>query len=254
MIGDGAPIQDRLQFAELRLHPRQGRPAEAAYRAAAAALVARLRPAGAVVFLDLEATGIDVTTERIVEITIVRIEPDGAVALLDTLVDPGRPIPVESTRIHGIGDGDVRGAPTLAELAPSILRIFRGAALAGYNHGWYDLPLLEAELERSGQRIDITAHLLVDACTIFKRMERRDLSAAVRFYCGDELEGAHSAGADVLATIRVLEGQLARYPDLPRDLDALDELTRPRRRDVARRAPPATETVVEEPVEAEGSA
>lgn len=229
-IEEHPAIQDRLGFVDLRLRPRAGGPAESDYRAAAGALVAALRKPGPLVCLDLEATGIDVAADRIVELTLVRIEPDGAVELLDTLVDPGRPIPAEASRIHGISDEEVGGAPTLAELAPSIMRLMRGTTLCGYNHGWYDLPLLAAELERAGQPFDPEAYRIVDACTIFKRMERRDLTAAVRFYCGEEREGAHTAGGDVLATIRVLEGQLGRYPDLPRELDALDELSRPRRR------------------------
>jgi DNA polymerase-3 subunit epsilon len=230
IIDEGAPIQDRLGFGEVHPRPRDRGPTIEEYRRAAGALLQALGASGPLVCLDLEATGIDVASDRIVELTLVRIESWGAVEVLDSLVDPGCSIPPAATRIHGITDDEVRGAPTLAELGPSIMRLMRAATLCGYNHGWYDLPLLAAELERAGQAFDPEAHRLVDACAIFKRMERRDLTAAVRFYCGEDLDGAHTAGGDVLATIRVLEGQLGRYPELPRSLDALDAFSRPRRR------------------------
>jgi len=224
------PIQDRLQFAAVPLRPRDGSPRLEDYEAVGRRLVTTLGGDTPLAFLDLEATGIDVSNDRIVELTVVRVEPSGRIELLDTLVDPGCPIPRESTRIHRIDDADVRGAPTFAEIAPALLRILRGAALGGYNHGWYDLPMLQVELGRAGHEVDLIASPLIDACTIFKRMERRNLGAALRFYCGDDLEGAHTAGADVLATMRVFDGQLERYPKLPRQVAGLDELTRPRRR------------------------
>ena len=214
----------------MRLKSRPDSPSAADYEPVGRHLVTALGGETALTFLDLEATGIDVSGDRIVEMTVVRVEPSGRVELLDTLIDPGCPIPGESTRIHGIDDAAVHGAPTFAEVAPALLRLLRDAALGGYNHGWYDLPLLQAELRRAGHEVDLIASPLIDACTIFKRMERRTLTAALRFYCGDDLEGAHTAGADVLATMRVFGGQLDRYPDLPREVGGLDELTRPRRR------------------------
>jgi len=229
--GSDEPIQERLGFRVAMPQPREHGPGHSDLERAAAELIERVELRDPIVFLDLEATGIDVANARIVEISFVRVEPDGAVRTLHSRVDPGVPIPPASTRIHGLAAADLAGAPTLAELAPEILRILRGADLAGYNLGGYDLPLLAAELERAGFTAPFDEARVVDACSIFKRMERRTLEAAHRFYRGEEMAGAHSATGDVLATMRVLAGQLDRYPALPRSVASLDEWLRPLRRD-----------------------
>ncbi len=176
---------------------------------------------------DLETTGTDPAKDRIVEIAMLRIEPAGTVRTLSSLVDPGVPIPPGATAVHGITDIDVRGQPTLDLLAPEIHRNLEGADLAGYNSIKFDLPLLVADLERVGFPLDLAGRRHVDAMRIFHEMERRDLAAASRFYRGRELEGAHSALADATATLEILEAQLERYPQLPRDLDGLHRFCNP---------------------------
>ncbi len=217
-------VQERLDFDDPPLRPRGG--ADAA--AAAAALRARLTMQRPVAAIDLETTGLDPQQDRIVEVAIVRVEPREGHELLHSLVDPGCPIPAAATRVHGIRDADVRGAPTLAELAPRIERLLAGCTLVGYNLERFDLPLLAAELARAGHRLEWRSRCVLDACTIFKRKERRDLSAAYRFYCGAELRSGHRAADDAVATIEVLAGQLARYRDLPRDPELLCRWLAPR--------------------------
>lgn len=222
------PIQERLGFGGTALRPRQGEPDAALLRAAAAALGDGLQLQRPLVLFDLEATGIDPYGDRIVELFAARVEPGGGCEVLSTLIDPGVEIPAAATAVHGIDALQVRGAPTLAEVAPRLLRLLRDADLAGYNIVRYDLPLLRAELERSGYPGAIADVAVIDACVLFKRMERRDLASAVRFYCGGEQQGAHTAGGDTLDTMRVLAGQLQRYPELPRLVSDLDRLLRPR--------------------------
>jgi len=169
------------------------------------------------VCFDLETTGIDVAKDRIVQIALIRVEPDGQRKTLSTLVNPQRPIPPESTAVHGIKDEHVRNAPSFSQLRAEVEEFVEGADLAGYNMVRFDLPLLEAEVRREGGALDTRDARLLDAMVIFKRMERRDLSSAVRFYCDRELEGAHAAQADAEATLDVLDAQVGRYPDLPND-------------------------------------
>ncbi|RMG48904.1 MAG: 3'-5' exonuclease [Acidobacteria bacterium] len=176
---------------------------------------------------DLEATGTDIANDRIVEIGIVRLEPAGARRSFRTLVDPGIPIPPAATAVHGIRDEDVRGAPKLAEIADTIHELFDGADIAGFNSLRFDLPLLRVEMERIGRPLDLQGRRHVDAMRIFHMKEPRDLAAAYRFYCGKELEGAHSALADAEATLEVLQAQVERYPDLPDDIGGLDRLCNP---------------------------
>lgn len=221
------PVQDRLGFAAgPGPAPRPGHVEPAL--AVVEKLVSLLALERPLVFLDFEATGLDVGNDRIVELTLVRVEPGGASDWLDTLVQPGVPIPPQATAIHRITDADVAPAPTFAEIAPRLLRTLRGADLCGFNLARYDLPLLDAELERSGLSRGGSARI-VDVCVIFKRMERRDLTAAHRFYCGGEPVAAHSASGDVATTMAVFAAQLERYPDLPGDVAGLEEFTASRR-------------------------
>ncbi len=212
----------------LNLRPRGNESASA--RQAARQLASRLPMDRPIVFFDLEATGLDVTTDRIVEISCVRIDPDGSAQVFDTLVNPLVEIPAEVIEVHGISNADVAEAPTFERIASAIEAFLAGAALAGYNHGRYDLPLLEHEFARAGIDFAWRDRRLIDVSVIFRRMESRSLAGAVRFYCSDDLTAAHTATGDVAATIAVLVGQLDRYPELPRDGEALDAFTRPRER------------------------
>jgi len=184
------------------------------------------------VCFDLETTGTDFGRDRIVEIGIVRLEPDGSRREWAQRVNPGMSIPPGATAVHGITDADVAGEPPLEQLAPRILELLAGADIAGFNSTGFDLPFLAADLDRVGFPLLLDGARHVDAMRIFHLKEPRDLSAAVRFYCARELEGAHSALADARATLDVLEAQVQRYADLPRDLGGLHAFCRQGRRDV----------------------
>ena len=177
---------------------------------------------------DIEATGATPRADRIVELAIVRIMPNGARDSHLWRVNPGMPIPPEATAIHGITDADVAASPTFRTLAPAVLEAFANCDLAGYNVGRFDIPMLVEEFARVGLTFDLEGRRIVDPQRIFHRREPRDLSAALAFYCGELHLDAHGAEADVLATIRVLEGELERYADLPHDLDELDAYCNPR--------------------------
>ncbi|MFO7653069.1 MAG: 3'-5' exonuclease [Candidatus Krumholzibacteriia bacterium] len=200
--------------------PAPARPAAVAVTTGHAPL-RHLRLDRPLVVFDLETTGIDVARDRIVQLALIRVEPDGTRRLLETLVDPEQPIPAASTAIHGIGDEDVRGQPTLAELVPLLHELLAGADLAGFNSIAFDLPLLVQELHRVGSPLDLGDARHLDAMVIFKRMEQRNLSAALRFYCGRDLEGAHAALADAEAALDVLDAQAGHYDELPRDAEGL---------------------------------
>lgn len=171
---------------------------------------------------DLEATGTDVAQDRIVDVCVLRFEPDGRETLLSSLVDPGVPIPPEATAIHKITDAMVSGQPTIKDLAPRLLDIFEGADLSGFNAAKYDVPLLTNELKRAGFDWPLAGRRMADSFTIFARKERRDLTAAYKFYCGKDLSGAHRAEADVRASAAILFAQVERYADLPKDIAGLD--------------------------------
>jgi DNA polymerase-3 subunit epsilon len=171
---------------------------------------------------DLETTGIDPATDRIVEICVVRFAPDGGRETKTRRINPERPIPRAATAVHGIRDEDVRDAPTFRQIARGLLDFLSGADLAGFNVRRFDVPLLNREFSDCGMELDLAGRKIVDAMTIFHRKERRDLSAAVRFYLGRDHEGAHTAEADVIATAEILDAQLERYEDLPRSVEELD--------------------------------
>jgi len=175
-------------------------------------------------FFDLETTGINIRADRIVEIAIVKVLPGGTYESIDERINPTVPIPPETTAIHGITDADVANCPTFVDRAQHYIDFLEGCDLAGYNCNRFDVPLLAEEFLRAGFSFDVEGRRLIDAQTIYHKREPRDLSAALRFYCGEmDFVDAHSAEADVMATIRVLEGQLDRYGDLPHDVAALHD-------------------------------
>jgi len=178
-----------------------------------------------IVFFDLETTGLDVATARIVEIALVKVYPDNTSDTFLTRVNPGIPIPAEATNIHGINNFDVMDKPRFNQIAKDIHLILEDSDLAGYNLLKFDLPLLVNELKRAGINYSTENVRIVDIFSIYKAMERRDLTAAYRFYCNKELVGAHSALKDAQATLEIFGQQLTRYANMPRNLDELHKLS-----------------------------
>lgn len=177
-----------------------------------------------IVFLDLETTGIEVSTDRIVELCLIRLEPNGNRQSLNMRINPERHIPEEASAIHGIYDKDVANCPTFREKAQELKNIFEGCDLAGFNSNRFDIPLLAEEFIRAGVNIDLNSCRRVDVQNIYHKLERRTLVAAYKFYCDKDLENAHSALADTEATLEVLEAQLDHYPEvLENDIDFLAE-------------------------------
>lgn len=176
-------------------------------------------------FFDLETTGTNVATDRIVEISIIKVNPDQTRDVFTKRVNPTVPIPSRSSEIHGIYDKDVASEPSFEYLAQDIYDFIGDADLAGYNSNRFDVPLLIEEFFRVSERFDITQKKFVDVQTIFHKMEQRTLVAAYKFFCGKELVNAHSAEADVLATLEVLESQLDRYSELENSIDHLSEFS-----------------------------
>lgn len=172
-------------------------------------------------FFDLETTGITVGLDRIVEISILRLQPDGSRQVYTRRINPEIPIPFFASQVHGIFDKDVANEPTFRQLAPEIAAFIGNADLAGYNSNKFDVPMLVDEFLRVGINFEIKGRKLVDVQNIFHKMEQRTLSAAYKFYCGKEIENAHSAEADITATYEVLMAQLERYDTLARDVEGL---------------------------------
>ena len=177
-----------------------------------------------VVVFDTETTGVNPRMDRIIEIACVKVYPDGRRERWIRRLDPCVPIPAGATAVHGIRDADVRGCPTFRDVAAELVRFLAGCDLAGYNITGFDLPALRVEFLRAGVPFEIAGRRLLDAQRIFFVREPRHLAAAARFYCQSEHDGAHGALADAEMTLRVLEGQLARYAELPRSVDALHDL------------------------------
>lgn len=177
------------------------------------------------IFFDLETTGIDISKDRIVEIALVKLSPSGERAEKVRRINPGMPIPAASTAIHGITDEDVKDCPRFEQIARGLAAYIDGCDLAGYNSNRFDIPILAEEFIRAGVDVDMKKRKFVDVQTIFHKMEQRTLVAAYRFYCDKDLTDAHSAAADSMATLEVLEAQLDRYPDLKNDVGFLSEYT-----------------------------
>lgn len=175
------------------------------------------------VFFDLETTGTSITRDRIVEISIVKLMPDGRVLEKTRRINPEMPIPAEATAVHHITDDDVKDEPTFRQIANSLAQLIVGCDIAGFNSNRFDVPLLDAEFERVGVDMDLTKARFIDVQTIYHKKEPRTLSAAYKYYCGEELEGAHGANADTMATMKVLMAQLEKYDDLPTEVGALSE-------------------------------
>ncbi len=178
-----------------------------------------------IVFFDLETTGTGITQDRIVELSYIKVYPDGREESETIRVNPGRPIPLEASAVHHIYDKDVENEPLFEQIAPRLVSVFENADIAGYNSNRFDVPMLVEEFLRVGINLDLSACKFVDVQTIFHKMEQRTLSAAYQFYCGKELDGAHSANADTRATYEVLKAQLDRYASLHNDIDFLSKFT-----------------------------
>lgn len=177
-------------------------------------------------FFDIESTGLNVATDRIVEICAVKVMPNGDEEVKTRRINPTIPISPEAQAIHGISNEDVKDCPTFREIAKSLAKWMEGCDFAGYNSIKFDIPMLAEEFLRAGIDFDFRKRNLVDVQNIFHKMEQRTLSAAYKFYCQKDLENAHSAEADTLATYEILKSQLDRYPDkLQNDVKMLAEFS-----------------------------
>ena len=185
------------------------------------------------VFFDLETTGLNIASDRIVELSYYKVFPNGTSEGKTFRVKPvqmmlGQEVQLhiseEASAVHGIYDEDLVDCPTFKEIAPELVKVLEDADLAGYNSNHFDLPLLAEEMMRAGVNIDLKGKKMVDVFTIFQRQEPRNLVAAYKFYCGKDLTNAHSADADTMATYEVLMAQLEKY-DIPVDVDGLAEFT-----------------------------
>ena len=173
------------------------------------------------VFFDIESTGTVVTRDRIVELSVIKFLPDGSRECTTRRLNPEMAIPEAASKIHGIYDADVANAPTFAIIAQNLHHYLEGCDLAGYNIVGFDIPLLVEEFRRAGLEFSLEGRRVIDSFRIFCKLYPRTLTAAYRLFCGKELEDAHSAEADTMATVEVFLGQLEKHPELPRDLDEL---------------------------------
>jgi DNA polymerase-3 subunit epsilon len=176
-------------------------------------------------FFDLETTGINITNDRIVEISILKVYPDGKEETYTKRVNPTIPIPPEVTLVHGICDDDIADAPTFKDISKEVYQIIKDCDLGGFNSNRFDIPVLAEEMLRADIDFDMKNTQSIDVQTIFHKMEQRTLSAAYKFYCDKNLDNAHSAEADTLATYEVLKSQLDRYDDLENDSKFLAEFS-----------------------------
>jgi DNA polymerase-3 subunit epsilon len=179
------------------------------------------------VVFDLETTGLDVSSDRIVEISCVKIAVDGTRDVRTRRINPTIPISAAATQVHGITDEDIAGEPTFAQLARGLFEFLDGCDLSGFNVEQFDLPLLVREFNRVGMTFPRNPVFVIDSWKIFLLKEPRDLGAAYRCYCGKELVNAHSAEADTVAAADILLAQVARYDDAPADIEGLYAFTHP---------------------------
>lgn len=187
--------------------------------------MAQLKLKRPIVFFDLETTGADSARDRIVEIACIKLKTDGTRDSYVKRLNPGIPISAEATSVHGISNEDVKDCPPFKQIAHQLFDWMKNCDLGGYNSSKFDLPVLAEEFLRAGINVDFTERSMIDVQQVFFKMESRTLSAAYNFYCNKQLENAHSAEADILATIEVLESQLDRYADLQNDVKSLHDFT-----------------------------
>jgi DNA polymerase III subunit epsilon len=199
-------------------------------------------------FFDLETTGINILRDRIVEISVAKAMPDGSIQVKTKRINPGIPIPIESSLIHGIYDEDIKDAPSFKQIAKSFAQFLEGCDLAGFNSNRFDIPMLVEEFLRADVEFDVENRRLIDVQRIFHIMEPRNLTAAYKFYCQKPLEDAHSAEADTLATLEILDAMIPHYEGVTikndkgedyqpvkNDMDALHQITSSRMVDFAQR-------------------
>lgn len=180
-----------------------------------------------IIFFDLETTGLDIAKDRIVELCYIRVEPNGNEEAKSMRINPERHIPEEASKVHGIYDEDVKDCPTFKQVAKTLWQTLEGCDLAGYNSNKFDIPLLVEEFMRAGVDVDLSRRKLVDVQNIYHKLERRTLIAAYKYYCGKDLENAHSALADTQATYEVLQAQLDKYPaELQNDIQFLADYSK----------------------------
>jgi DNA polymerase-3 subunit epsilon len=177
-----------------------------------------LRP---LAIIDLETTGIDLATDKIIEIAIVKLMPDGTTQKKRKLINPQKPIPQASSNVHGITDEMIKDAPTFKQVANEIKQFLSNCDLGGYNSNRFDIPMLVEEFLRSGLEFSMEGRKMIDVQKIFHSMEQRTLSAAYKFYCNKVLENAHSAEADAEATLEILHAQVVRYPQLGLSIETI---------------------------------
>lgn len=183
-----------------------------------------------IIFFDLETTGLNITKDRIVEISVIKVFPDGHEEEKTRRLNPEMPIPEQASAVHGIHDDDVKNCPTFKQIAKSLAQMFEGCDIGGFNSNRFDIPLLSEEFIKAGVEVDFNKCKFIDVQTIFHKMEPRNLVAAYKFYCGKNLEDAHSANADTRATLEVLKAQLDRYSDqLQNDVDFLSDYSTQKR-------------------------
>ncbi|WP_078832855.1 3'-5' exonuclease [Sediminibacterium ginsengisoli] len=178
-----------------------------------------------IAFIDLETTGVNISTDRIIELAVVKIMPDGSRQVKRKLINPLMPIPAGSSEIHGITDEMVKDAPSFKQVANEVKQFIDNCDLAGYNSNRFDIPMLIEEFLRIGIDFSTDGRRLVDVQKVFHMMEQRTLSAAYKFYCQKNLDGAHSAEADATATWEVLEAQVERYPQIGNTVESIVKFT-----------------------------
>ncbi|MBX3239565.1 MAG: 3'-5' exonuclease [Chitinophagaceae bacterium] len=185
----------------------------------------RLQLTRPLAFIDLETTGVNLATDRIVEIAIVKQMPDGTSIVKRKLINPQMPIPRASSDIHGITDEMIKDAPSFKQVANEVKQFLDNCDLAGYNSSRFDFPLLAEEFLRAGLNFDITDRNLLDVQKVYHMMEPRTLGAAYKFYCDKQLENAHSAEVDAQATLEVLDAQVGKYPQMGNSVEAIIKFT-----------------------------
>lgn len=178
-----------------------------------------------IIFFDLETTGTNTVNDRIVEISMIKVFPDGSEKERTMRINPGMHIPEESTAVHGITDEDVKDKPLFRQIALALADSFSGCDIAGFNSNRFDIPMLKQEFDRANITFDLKDVRFIDVQTIFHKREPRNLVAAYRFYCGKDLTDAHSANADTRATLEVFRAQYEKYDDLPETVEELSEYT-----------------------------